>query len=177
LRHRPFAKARLPKQPEPDTAPFDQLAGPVAPVAAERRAVSQAIATPCVRPPEVDFVVTEVDGRLEGHRQGTRMPPDLASRRPESTLDLHGHDRPAARRALLGFLRTRHDAGDRTVCVIVGKGLHSDGGIPVLRDELGGWLTAPQAAVRVWAFVTAARPNGGDGAVMVALARLGKDRI
>lgn len=136
-------------------------------------------AVPPSRPTAVPaFTWHDQGGRLEGWRtsRGSRSLRGLAAASPCSTLDLHGATLPEARRAVLAFLRERRDAADDIVKVVVGKGRHSEGGIGVLRDAIGGWLTSAPAAHHVLAFVSAAPRNGGSGAVMIRLQSPGLGR-
>ena len=61
--------------------------------------------------------------------------------------------------------------GERCVLVIHGKGEHSPDGIGVLRGEISAWLSQGAASEHVAAFATAARRDGGEGAVYVLLRR------
>jgi DNA-nicking Smr family endonuclease len=121
----------------------------------------------------VRFELEREDERIRGRRAGT--PPRVAEaleRRgvvPEATLDLHGHRAAEAERAVVRFVRRQHNRGARRVCVVHGKGLHSDGGVGVLRDRVVHALTEGGAAPVVKAFATAPPHLGGSGALMVEL--------
>jgi len=124
-----------------------------------------------------------VDGRLEGWRRtahpnaGRKAVRGLADDEPRATLDLHGATLEEGRRQVLAFVRRRRARGETVVRIVVGKGRHSEGGIGVLREAIGGWLATPPAAHHVRAFVSASPRNGGTGAVMIRLQSpaLGKD--
>ncbi len=83
-----------------------------------------------------------------------------------ATLDLHGHTIAEAEPLLADFLLEAGDAGDSSVLIIHGKGLHSGGAGGVLKRFTLGWLKA-QSAVK--AFCSALPGDGGTGAVYVLL--------
>ncbi len=88
----------------------------------------------------------------------------------EDELDLHGYKLEAAREALRSFLSAAAQRGCRVVCVIHGKGLHSDTeGVAKLKSFVAQWLKAWPS---VLAFVSAPAQLGGTGAVLVLLKRL-----
>ena len=84
----------------------------------------------------------------------------------QDSLDLHGLNSDAARKLLLEFLRdaTRHSL--RCVCVIHGKGWHTDSGEGILKIRVRHWLTQ---CSEVLAFCEAPPNAGGGGAVLVLL--------
>ncbi len=84
----------------------------------------------------------------------------------EGELDLHGHRVPQAHAALGHFLRDMRASGKRCVRIIHGKGLGSDGKMPVLKEKVGSWLRRRQ---EVLAFCPAQPQDGGGGAVYVLL--------
>lgn len=90
-------------------------------------------------------------------------------KRANQTLDLHGMTQREARDAVSGFVRNAHRDGLRVLCIIHGKGHHSEGGQGVLRDSVVEVLTETAAALRVLAFVTAPESLGGSGALLVEL--------
>jgi DNA-nicking Smr family endonuclease len=95
---------------------------------------------------------------------------ELARRtRASETLDLHGMNQREARDALVGFVRQCHKRGLTVLCVIHGKGQHSDGGVGVLRDLVLDTLTQSAAATLVLAFATAPETLGGTGALLIEL--------
>jgi DNA-nicking Smr family endonuclease len=83
-------------------------------------------------------------------------------------LDLHGYDQDRARAAMESFLRRAWDDGYRSVLVITGKGVQSDG---ILRRRAPEWLAAPHLAEIVAGVSEAHRRHGGEGALYVALKR------
>jgi len=84
----------------------------------------------------------------------------------EDTLDLHGLNSDEARKLLLEFLHNSTQHGLRHVCVIHGKGWHSDGGEGILKTRTRHWLTQ---CAEVLAFCEAPPSAGGGGAVLVLL--------
>lgn len=88
-----------------------------------------------------------------------------------ATLDLHGRTREEARPALERFLNESRIAGLRCVLVVTGRGLHSPGAVPVLRQSTVEWLTCGRPARQVLAFCSARPEEGGAGALYVLLRR------
>jgi DNA-nicking Smr family endonuclease len=115
------------------------------------------------------------DDRVEGLRSGT--PPAILralARRdasPEATVDLHGMLAAEAEAEVLRFVRRAHRNGARRVCIVHGKGLHSEGGTGVLKEAVVRALTEGGAAPVVVAFASAAEALGGRGALIVELTR------
>ncbi len=116
------------------------------------------------------------DGRhVEGRRQG--VTPDVVRKLRRGTfpidgrIDLHGESAASAPKALELFLKAQRLRGERCVLVIHGKGEHSPRGVGILRGEIAAWLSQGPASVHVAAFATAARDDGGEGAVYVLLTR------
>lgn len=89
----------------------------------------------------------------------------------DGKLDLHGLGREEARVAVEAFVKKRALDGDRVVLVVHGKGSHSPRQTGVLRGEIAAWLSQGKAARHVAAFATAPDDEGGQGAVLVLLAR------
>lgn len=88
-----------------------------------------------------------------------------------ATLDLHGLTAAQARDQIGRFVRDQHRHGVRTLCIVHGKGLNSEGGLSVLTDVTIEALTESGAAPLVQAFVTAPVRAGGSGAMLVRLVR------
>lgn len=86
----------------------------------------------------------------------------------ENHLDLHGHTREGARTELLQFIMQSQVQSFSVVCVVHGKGYHSEDGRPVLKAMVNKWL---QNIPQVLAFVSAQTKDGGSGAVYVLLKR------
>ena len=89
----------------------------------------------------------------------------------DGRLDLHGLSLEEARKAVEAFIRKRSAEGDKVVSIIHGKGTHSPRQQGVLRGEIGAWLSQGRAARHVLAFATAPDEDGGEGALLVLLAR------
>jgi DNA-nicking Smr family endonuclease len=121
------------------------------------------------------FEVEDDGQRVEGRRAG--VPPDVLRKLRrgllpiDARLDLHGLRAEEAQDALERFLREKRARGERCVLVVHGKGEHSPGGIGILRGEMSAWLSQGRASAHVWAFATAGREDGGEGAVYVLLVR------
>lgn len=87
----------------------------------------------------------------------------------EDSIDLHGQTRDQSRQALLMFIRESQQHGFKLVCIVHGKGYHSEDGRPVLKAMVNKWL---QNIPEVLAFSTAQPRDGGTGATYVLLKRL-----
>ena len=85
-------------------------------------------------------------------------------------VDLHGHRRDAAKRALHQGLKAAIAAGERCLLVIHGVGKRSVEG-PVLRETLPEWIESPPQAEHVIAYAPAPKALGGAGATLVLLRR------
>jgi DNA-nicking Smr family endonuclease len=137
---------------------------------------SSAIAAPTGRAAarRTRFAFPRPDEPLLGHAGGIqrRQLERLRSGqiRPEASIDLHHLQTEEARAALHRRLIEAHDAGQRCVVVIHGRGLRSERG-PVLKRALPTWLTDAAVAHRILAFAPARSEDGGEGATYVLLRR------
>jgi len=119
------------------------------------------------------FSVVWDEGEVRALREGQK--PALLDRlqgsgfEPEARIDLHGLLRAEAGARVTAFVRERHRAGLRALLVVVGKGLHSEGGIGVLADAAVEALTRGGAAPLVLAVASAHGRHGGRGALAVVL--------
>lgn len=86
----------------------------------------------------------------------------------EAELDLHGCTANEAREQVGGFLQRMSLGGKRCVRIIHGKGLSSEGKLPVLKVKINHWLRQKD---EVLAFCSARPQDGGTGAVYVLLKR------
>jgi len=87
---------------------------------------------------------------------------------PEASLDLHGCMRSEVVQKLIHFLDDSLHQGMKTVLVITGKGLHSEDGTPILRDEVESFLSdGGQKQVAEWG--RAPKQYGGSGALILFL--------
>jgi len=84
----------------------------------------------------------------------------------EDHIDLHGYTRDNARKTLLAFIHQAQQQGCKIICVVHGKGYHSEDGRPVLKALVNKWL---QNIPQVLAFTTAQAKDGGTGAVYALL--------
>jgi DNA-nicking Smr family endonuclease len=84
---------------------------------------------------------------------------------PGSRLDLHGMTAAQAISSVQRFIdngRHRH----RCVCIVHGRGLHSEGNVSILKARVRACLRRHRA---VLAYADASRADGGTGAVYVLL--------
>ena len=84
----------------------------------------------------------------------------------QDELDLHHSDAMQAEALLRRFLKESSHAGLGCVRVVHGKGLHSDSGVPVLKNLVDRLL---RQRADVLAFHSAPPAQGGQGAVLVLL--------
>jgi DNA-nicking Smr family endonuclease len=86
----------------------------------------------------------------------------------QDELDLHHCDAMQAEALLRRFLAQSTQAGLGCVRIVHGKGLHSDSGVPVIKNLVDRLL---RQRADVLAFHSAPAAQGGHGAVLVLLAR------
>lgn len=92
---------------------------------------------------------------------------------PEASLDLHGCQRSDVAQKLIYFLDDSLHQGYQTVLVITGKGLHSEDGTPVLRQEVERFLLCGgEKYVLEWG--RAPKQYGGEGAIILFLRKMKK---
>ncbi len=84
-------------------------------------------------------------------------------------LDLHGKTREEAHLMVRQLVHDCRRQDWRCVLIVHGRGLNSEGQIPVLKDALARWLTRGAIGRRVLAFCSALPTDGGLGAVYVLL--------
>jgi DNA-nicking Smr family endonuclease len=128
-------------------------------------------------PPHLRAVRFEViwseDGSVQGAREGVsrREIQQLKTRRYDSAsvLDLHGARVSELGALVRDFVRSQRLRGAREILVVHGKGIHSEGGIGVLREQVVKVLTQGPSAEFVRALVSAPEQFGGRGALVVQL--------
>ncbi len=87
---------------------------------------------------------------------------------PDASLDLHGCLRVEVAKRMDHFLASSKRNEWRTVLVITGKGLHSQDGHAVLRDEVENYLTV-HGKLQVAEWARAPKQYGGSGALVLFL--------
>jgi len=108
---------------------------------------------------DVDFVAPGVDRReIRKLKRGEYA---VADRR-----DLHGMTVPEACQAVRRFIENSWHGRHRCVCIVHGRGLHSEGHSSVLKSRVRECLRLNQA---VLAYADAPRSDGGPGAAYVLL--------
>ncbi|MFQ5582466.1 MAG: Smr/MutS family protein [Mariprofundaceae bacterium] len=97
----------------------------------------------------------------------------LAAGRPPagSTLDMHGMSREEALQAMESCMAEALSQGERALCFVHGRGLHSQGS-PVLKEAVYHWLREGPYAGHVLAVIP--KPGTGGGSCLVLLRRQGK---
>lgn len=84
----------------------------------------------------------------------------------EAVCDLHNSTQQQAEQTLATFIYTCHQQGLRVLCVVHGKGQHSNNVQPLLKNLVNQRL---REFSNVLAFCSAKAKNGGAGAVYVLL--------
>jgi DNA-nicking Smr family endonuclease len=112
-----------------------------------------------------------VEGAVEGFDRRTRDKLKRGELSVQAHLDLHGLVREEAHAAVERFIRDQRHRGARCVLIIHGRGLNSKGQVPVLKEQMGRWLTRGAVGRSVLAFCTARPSDGGAGAIYVLLRR------
>jgi len=84
-------------------------------------------------------------------------------------IDLHGFNRDAALRLLDDAMQQAMAEQIRVVCIVHGRGLHSEGGKAILKQAVYDWLCAGPLAHRMLAVIS--QPGSGGGACLVLLRR------
>jgi len=90
----------------------------------------------------------------------------VSALKPQAVLDLHGMTADEAEPAISAFIESSARSGLEKVLVIHGKGLHSAGGLSVLKGTARRVLEAHRLAGR---FGEASRADGGSGALWVMI--------
>ena len=159
--------------PDPDdAAAFDREMADVVPLRRDPRGRSRKpppIADP--RPsaasaddsadPDADFAAPGVDRReIKKLKRG-----EFAV---EGELDLHGRTADEACASVRRFIAGSRQRGHRCVCIVHGRGLHSDGKVSILKPRVRECLKTSSS---VLAFANAPQSHGGAGAVHVLLRR------
>jgi DNA-nicking Smr family endonuclease len=80
--------------------------------------------------------------------------------------DLHGMTTADACASVGQFINKSRDNQRRCVCIVHGRGLHSEGKISVLKARVRAYLRSHRS---VLAYADAPRSDGGSGAVYVLL--------
>ncbi len=174
-KHRPFrdlaSKVALPEKPKPAERFADALGSKVDRLEDGKHRVAPPPSTSRNDAPDPDFVVEHDDAHVMAWREGEQALPKGLEPAPSSTLDLHGLDEVAARRAVQRFVVTRAKRGDEHLLIVVGKGRRSPGGYGVLGLAVVDWLTQRPCAQHVAAFRTASATRGGRGAIYIRLVK------
>ncbi|WP_424810991.1 Smr/MutS family protein [Roseococcus sp. YIM B11640] len=152
---RPLPGRKLPELADvPEAMPVPERAPAPAPAKPVARA----------RLPAAEVAVGTQPSGLDARRWRDLRRGDM---RPERKLDLHGMTAARAHQEVERFLRASQAEGLRVVCIVTGKGSHTEGGI--LRRELPHWLNAPGLRPLILA---AAHPHKANaGAVHLLLRR------
>ena len=88
--------------------------------------------------------------------------------KPQAELDLHGKTSGEALTRLKSFIESSRRMGFACVPIIVGKGIHSEGGISILRSIVETWLNG-EGKTQISKYENAPPKLGGSGAIQVWL--------
>lgn len=167
-----------------DQAAWDALARTVAPLKRKGKKHDETVAPPepvggplitaappTPKAPRTRTLETLVVGAIHTMDKRTAQRLKRGALSVDGHLDLHGHTREAAHRALRRFLQHHTAMGSNTVMVVTGKGLRGGPESGVLKREVPRWLNQPDLRPLVVA-ATPARPrDGGEGALYIKLKR------
>lgn len=131
----------------------------------QRRApIQQARVSP--RPETPSDPNAGIDKRTRGRLKKGKMSID-------ARIDLHGHTRDSAHRALTAFLEAAYERQNRCVLVITGKGYGtSEGRVEgVLKQAVPGWLSSGKLKPMIVSWQEAQPRDGGSGALYVLIKR------
>ncbi len=124
---------------------------------------------------EIPFRLEDTFEFLEGAVADLDKRTRLRLRRGEYSVqahvDLHGLRRDEAHAEVDRFVREQHRLARRCVLIIHGRGLNSKDRGPVLKEQIGRWLSRGASGKLVLAFCSARPCDGGAGAVYVLLRR------
>jgi len=158
-----------------DSAVWRSVTADVKPLRGRNRpkAATPPAPAPGVKPPTVSTVPAPARKPPEplklGHAAGVDKRTAERLRRGqmsiEARLDLHGHTRESAHRALSGFLAAAWESGRRTVLIVTGKGQG------ILKDAVPRWLNESPNRGRILLVAQAQPKDGGGGALYVLLRR------
>ncbi|MFK5926542.1 MAG: Smr/MutS family protein [Desulfuromusa sp.] len=110
--------------------------------------------------PEDESPLLAVPRRMKQLKQGKLS--------PDASLDLHGCQCAEVVGKLRVLLQNARHQGWQTLLVITGRGLHSEDGVPILRDEAEKFLSgAGKNFVAEWG--RAPKQYGGEGAIILFL--------
>ncbi len=140
----------------------------VAHVAAPVTAIKKPIADSPVAAPEIVHASPDEPWTLVANGISRERLKRLASGQPpvEATFDLHGISRAEALRQLESGFQKAIVYGQRVICIIHGRGLHSDGR-PILKQATYHWLREGPFAAQVLAVTP--QPGSAGGACLVLL--------
>lgn len=112
-----------------------------------------------------------IEGAVEDLDKRTRLRLRRGELAVQAHVDLHGLRREEAHAEVDRFIQQQHRSARRCVLIVHGRGHNSKEGGPVLKAQIGRWLTRGATGKLVLAFCTARPCDGGAGAVYVLLRR------
>ena len=125
---------------------------------------------------EASFRLSDTAEFLEGAATDVDRRTRLRLRRGEfaiqGQLDLHGQTRDEAKAGVGAFVLAERKIGHRCVLIVHGRGLNSKDHVPILKEQMGTWLSRGSTGRAVLAFCSARPCDGGAGAVYVLLRKI-----
>jgi len=127
------------------------------------------ISAPPAAPPPADLVEgTDEDFTADGVDRREIRKLKRGDYTVDGRLDLHGRTAAEACPDVRRFVEQSRHSRHRCVCIVHGRGLHSEGSASILKPRVRACLKSLQS---VLAFSDAPRSEGGAGAVYVLLRR------
>jgi DNA-nicking Smr family endonuclease len=87
----------------------------------------------------------------------------------QAHLDLHGASRLESKELLEHFILRCQQSGFTCIRIIHGRGQHSPGDQPILKEQVQKWLNSRRIAKHIVAYTSATLADGGGGALYVLL--------
>jgi DNA-nicking Smr family endonuclease len=119
----------------------------------------------------LEDTVEFIEGAVDDLDKRTRLRLRRGEFSVQGHVDLHGLRREEAHAEVDRFVQEQHRLGRRCVLIVHGRGLNSKDHEPILKEQIGRWLTRGAAGKLVLAFCSARPCDGGAGAVYVLLRR------
>lgn len=158
---KPLDGARVPRSPEPKSAPASSQEPDA------KSALMDLVSG------KIEFSLEHLDEYVQGRVKNLDLTVFVKLKAgrfsPEGHLDLHGLNLLQAYDALVGFIKHSYQQNKRCVLLVTGRGRNSPEGFGLIKREVQTWLTRDPLKRVVLAFCTAPAKHGGMGALYVLL--------
>ncbi|MDQ6965034.1 MAG: Smr/MutS family protein [Mariprofundales bacterium] len=165
-----FAEFAAATQPIEHTERIQRVARRVRRIPVSRRSTANMVPSPAVTSDDTAPLRSPSPWRLVRTGMSRERLRRLGRGRADYLLDLHGSSRAEAVQRLQQMIATAMQSGGRVVEIIHGRGLHSSGGVAVLRQAIYEWLEHGPCSSLVLAVIP--RPDSGGGASLLLLRRV-----